>query len=182
MDKLMTIKGVAEFLNLSEKTVRRLIHKGELPASKVGGQWRMDKDTIELYLKKKAYFAGDIAIHQLYFRSSVLDVYRKQPEVYYIQEAGFHGRLGKKTDKYKLHSDRSNAWVVGAKADDLGTLPGEFPELRFYKVKLKNAERSGVPTNDGSDFAIMVEPKTFYRMPDEEQNKWAAYRILNPSI
>lgn len=171
MDKLLTIKEVAEFLNLSEKTIRRLIHKGELPASKVGGQWRIDKDALELYLKKKASFAGDIAIHQLYFRSSVLDVYRKQPDVYYIQEAGFHGRLGKKMDKYKDHTARSLAWTVGAKSEDLGVPPGEFPELRFYKVKLKSG-----------DFAIMVEPKTFYRMPDEEQNKWMPYYIFNPQI
>ncbi|MDI6788742.1 MAG: helix-turn-helix domain-containing protein [Planctomycetota bacterium] len=171
MDKLMTIKEVVEFLNLSETTVRRLIHRGELPASKVGGQWRIDNDALQLYLKKKASFVGDVAIYQLYFRKEVLEVYRKHPEVYYIQEAGFHGRLGRKRDRYKDHTARSLAWVVGARSEDLGVPPDEFPELRFYQVKLKSGK-----------FAIMVEPKTFYRMPEEERHKWSPYRLLNPQI
>ena len=171
MNKLLTINEAAEYLGVSYRTVFRLIHSGQMPASKVGGQWRLEQDAIDLYLKKKSYFVGDIAIHQLYFRTSVLDTYRKEPDKYYIQESGYHGRLGKKIDNYKLHSDRSNAWVIGAKTEELGILPGEFPELNFWKAKLKSG-----------DFAIVVDPKAFYKMPDEEQKKWRPYSILNPSI
>jgi excisionase family DNA binding protein len=171
MGKLLSIEEAAQYLNVSHWTIRRLIHKGELPASKVGGQWRIDNDALELYLKKKASFAGDIALHQLYFRNAVLDQYRKEPEKYYVQEAGFHGRLGNKMDRYKDHTAKSNAWVVGAKASDIGVPPGEFPELRFWKVKLKSG-----------DMAVMVDPKYFYKLPDAEQNKWMPYVILNPQV
>ncbi|MFH1227987.1 MAG: helix-turn-helix domain-containing protein [Planctomycetota bacterium] len=171
MPKLMSIKEVAEYLGVCINTIRRLIWKGELPASRVGGQWRIEEDALNLYLKKKAYFAGDIAFHQLYFRQSVLDVYLKEPTKYYVQEEGFHGRLGNKADRYKDHTAKSNAWVVGAEASDFGVPAGEFPELKFWKVKLKSGE-----------MAVMVDPKAFYKLLDDEQNKWQPYRILNPQI
>src|SRR5512137_2663011 len=104
MTKLLTVKDAAEYLNVSEKTVLRLIRRGELPASKVGGQWRLEQDAIDLYLRKKCYFAGDVAIHQLYFRTDVLELYRKESQKYYVQEAGYHGRLGKKSDSYDSHN------------------------------------------------------------------------------
>jgi len=162
MPKLLTIKEVAEYLAVSIDTVRRLIRNGQLSASKVGGQWRMDQDAIELYLKKKATFVGDIAIHQLYFKEAVISIYWDKLDTYYIQMSGTHGRLGKKMDRYEKQ----------VKLSLKAPLPqGQFPEINFWKVKL----RSG-------DMTIMVEPKSFYKMPDEEQAKWMPYRILNPSI
>ncbi|MEK7309626.1 MAG: helix-turn-helix domain-containing protein [Planctomycetota bacterium] len=164
MPKLLTIKEVAEYLAVSIDTVRRLIHKGQLPASKVGGQWRIDKDTLELYLKKKASFVGDVAIHQLYFKEAVLGIYYDKLDIYYIQMSGTHGRLGKKKDRYEKQVKIS---YMGKEP----LPPDKFPEINFWKVKLRNG-----------DFAVMVEPKAFYKMPDEEQAKWMPYSILNPSI
>ena len=48
---LLTVSQVAEYLQISEKTVRRLIANGEIKASKVGGRsWRIKKSDIEQYL------------------------------------------------------------------------------------------------------------------------------------
>jgi len=48
---IFTVAQVAEYLQISEKTVRRLIANGELTASKVGGRlWRIKKADIEQYL------------------------------------------------------------------------------------------------------------------------------------
>ena len=49
-DTLLTISQAAEYLKVCDKTVRRLINKKELLASKVGNSWRIKKDDIDQYL------------------------------------------------------------------------------------------------------------------------------------
>ena len=53
---LLTIPVVAEALKVSEKTVRRLIKRGDLPAFKVGdrGQLRVDEQDLERYVEFSA--------------------------------------------------------------------------------------------------------------------------------
>lgn len=40
--QLMTIKDVAELFQVSPKTIRRWIKSGDLPAARLGNQWRID--------------------------------------------------------------------------------------------------------------------------------------------
>ena len=51
MDKLLTIKEVAEILRVSERSVNRYIESGKLKASKIG-QWRISKKDLEEFLNK----------------------------------------------------------------------------------------------------------------------------------
>lgn len=44
---IMTVADVAAYLRLSTSTVYRMAHQGELPAIRVGGQWRFHQDAIE---------------------------------------------------------------------------------------------------------------------------------------
>jgi excisionase family DNA binding protein len=44
---IMTIKEVAEYLKIKEKTAYHLASKGEIPGFKVGGSWRFRRDEIE---------------------------------------------------------------------------------------------------------------------------------------
>ncbi len=50
---LMTLKEIAERLRLSERTVSRLAHKGEIPALKVAHQWRFDRAAIDDWMTKR---------------------------------------------------------------------------------------------------------------------------------
>ncbi|MBU2578117.1 helix-turn-helix domain-containing protein [Patescibacteria group bacterium] len=50
-DKLLTIKEVAEFLRVSERSVTRYIEAGRLKASKVGW-WRIKQSDLDDFLKK----------------------------------------------------------------------------------------------------------------------------------
>lgn len=50
-EEIFTVSQTATYLKVCEKTVRRLIDKKLLLASKVGGSWRLQKKDIELYLK-----------------------------------------------------------------------------------------------------------------------------------
>jgi excisionase family DNA binding protein len=47
---LLTVRATAQALGVSEKTVRRLVHSGQLPALRVGGQLRLDQDELRKWL------------------------------------------------------------------------------------------------------------------------------------
>ena len=49
----MTIKELAEYLQLEEHTIYKMARKGEIPAYKVAGQWRFKKEMIEEWLEQK---------------------------------------------------------------------------------------------------------------------------------
>lgn len=49
-NEIMTIQQAAEYLQVCDKTVRRLISRKELPASKIGKSWRVKKIDIDDYL------------------------------------------------------------------------------------------------------------------------------------
>ena len=48
---LMTVKDVATYLAVTERTVYRLVKDHRLPAYKVGGQWRFKADMIETWMQ-----------------------------------------------------------------------------------------------------------------------------------
>ncbi len=52
-DEILTLKEVAEYLKLAEKTAYRLAAEGKLPGFKVGGSWRFKADDIERWIEEK---------------------------------------------------------------------------------------------------------------------------------
>lgn len=52
-EEIMTLKEVAEYLKLAEKTAYRLAAEGKIPGFKVGGSWRFRKDAIENWIDQK---------------------------------------------------------------------------------------------------------------------------------
>lgn len=48
--EIMTIQQTANYLQVCDKTVRRLISRKELVASKVGNSWRVKKSDIDEYM------------------------------------------------------------------------------------------------------------------------------------
>jgi len=53
-EQLLTIKEVAEYLNIDRFTVYRLLAQKKLPAFKVGNQWRFHRKMIEAWLRKNS--------------------------------------------------------------------------------------------------------------------------------
>ena len=51
---IMTIKEVAEYLKLKEKTAYKLVAEGKIPGFKVGGSWRFRKSEIETWIKQQS--------------------------------------------------------------------------------------------------------------------------------
>ena len=50
MPDLLTAKQVAEYLQLSQRSIYRLLERGSLPATKIGGQWRFRKAAIDEWI------------------------------------------------------------------------------------------------------------------------------------
>lgn len=60
--ELLSFQKVQKILGVSRHTLRRLVAKGELPAAKIGRQWRFDPRDVESFLaKKKAEVAPPLA-------------------------------------------------------------------------------------------------------------------------
>ncbi|MAF58531.1 MAG: DNA-binding protein [Ponticaulis sp.] len=52
-DEILTLKELAEYLKLTEKTAYRLAAEGKLPGFKVGGSWRFRTGDIEAWINKQ---------------------------------------------------------------------------------------------------------------------------------
>ena len=53
MDKILTIEQLAEYLQVSTKTVYRMVKNGEVPCIRVSGQWRFREERIQQWLRSK---------------------------------------------------------------------------------------------------------------------------------
>lgn len=52
-NEILTLKELAEYLKLTEKTAYRLAAEGKLPGFKVGGSWRFKLADIEAWIEIK---------------------------------------------------------------------------------------------------------------------------------
>lgn len=52
-DDILTLKEVALYLKLTEKTAYRLAAEGKLPGFKVGGGWRFKREDIEAWIERQ---------------------------------------------------------------------------------------------------------------------------------
>jgi excisionase family DNA binding protein len=58
MDKVLTLEEVADYLKVHPSTVYRLIKKSEIPAFKIGSDWRFNSDSIERWVKARESLNG----------------------------------------------------------------------------------------------------------------------------
>ncbi|KPM01480.1 methylation-associated defense system helix-turn-helix domain-containing protein MAD1 [Vibrio splendidus] len=52
-DQILTLKELAEYLKLAEKTAYRLASEGKLPGFKVGGSWRFKRADLEAWIEEQ---------------------------------------------------------------------------------------------------------------------------------
>jgi excisionase family DNA binding protein len=51
--RLLTLNEAAELLQVSTRTLQRMIHSGEMPALKVGGQWRVREAQLRHWVENR---------------------------------------------------------------------------------------------------------------------------------
>jgi excisionase family DNA binding protein len=49
----MGVKELAVYVGVSQITIYRLVERGQIPAKKVGAQWRFVKDEIDRWLRER---------------------------------------------------------------------------------------------------------------------------------
>lgn len=162
VSELLTPKQVAEALQKSVFTVRRLIKQGKLPAFKVGNAWRIPRVNLEKFIREQKYHYGLIAVGSTFYRSAVLDKYKTESEKYYLHDQAFSGKLG-------LRYHLAYRW---GKYNPRNIEPA-FAELRYQKVPLKNGET-----------AVVINPKESEKIKSiaEEQLHWRKYLIEKPEF
>lgn len=57
VEPAMTVRNVAAFLNVDEKTIYRLVQKGDLPGFKVSGSWRFQRDDVTQWIEERKLIA-----------------------------------------------------------------------------------------------------------------------------
>lgn len=59
MSEVLTVEEVAAFRKVHRSTVYRMVGKGELPAFKVGSEWRFVRFEVELWTKLRSEIDAD---------------------------------------------------------------------------------------------------------------------------
>jgi len=62
---VMTLAEMADFLKVGHKTLMRMAQDGEIPAAKVGGQWRFLREVIEDWLERRMQGVPKEELYQL---------------------------------------------------------------------------------------------------------------------
>ncbi|MEO1144186.1 helix-turn-helix domain-containing protein [Cycloclasticus sp.] len=52
-DEILTLKEVAAYLKLAEKTAYKLAAEGKLPGFKVGGSWRFKREDVQKWIEEQ---------------------------------------------------------------------------------------------------------------------------------
>jgi excisionase family DNA binding protein len=58
-DEILTVRELAEYLKIAEKTAYRFASEGKVPGFKVGSAWRFKKAEIDAWIKRQT--EGNIA-------------------------------------------------------------------------------------------------------------------------
>jgi excisionase family DNA binding protein len=53
-DDIMTVREVADFLKVTERTIYRLAAKNQIPSFKVGGSWRFRRTDLVKWMSEQA--------------------------------------------------------------------------------------------------------------------------------
>ena len=57
-DEILTLREVAEYLKIGERTVYRLVQDGRVPGFKVGGAWRFHRAHLDKWIAEQTAVAG----------------------------------------------------------------------------------------------------------------------------
>lgn len=163
-DRLLTVKQLAEYLSVNERTVLKLVSEGALPGVKVGNQWRFRKAMIDAWLDDQM-----LGVMPRYLDTPTPDSPRRmleltscfQPE-HIIADLQARTRnavieeLAALADRLGLVRDRT--WFVGALILRENVMPTAMGGIAFLHSLRRNSEQVVRPfmllgrSHEGVDF------------------------------
>ncbi len=173
LPEILTVKEVAKYLRVDEKTVYRLAKSGKLPAFKAGRSWRFHRADVERYVTYKYQTFGPDGARPYLYREAVLDKYKGGPDPkkgksqkYYLFDEAFSGKLGLR----KLYYEWKQGKIDGKQS---------FVDICYTKARVNLAN-----INEPKRWAIavVISPKEQEKIMSvsEEYKHWEKYRIHKP--
>jgi len=52
--EILTVKQLADYLQMDEHTIYRLAKNGKIPGTKIGAEWRFKKNLIDKWIERKS--------------------------------------------------------------------------------------------------------------------------------
>lgn len=52
--EIMTVRQVADYLQMGEHTIYKLARSGQIPSLKIAGQWRFKRDVIDKWISEES--------------------------------------------------------------------------------------------------------------------------------
>ncbi len=52
-DRLMTLREVAEYLQVKERTIYNWVQQGKIPSFKIGNGWRFKREDIDIWIEER---------------------------------------------------------------------------------------------------------------------------------
>jgi nitrogen PTS system EIIA component len=152
-DRLMTVKQLAAYLNVNERTVLKLVAEGALPGVKVGNQWRFRKAMIDTWLDDQMLGVVPrylepaqpspsprrlLELAQCFQPSHILPELAATTKTTVIEElAGFAHQLGLVRDK---------TWFVGGLIERENVMPSALGKgIAFLHTLRRHPEQVGRP-------------------------------------
>ncbi len=164
-DRLLTVKQLAEYLSVNDRTVLKLVSEGTLPGVKVGNQWRFRKAMIDAWLDDQmlgvvpkyldAPTPGGSPRRMLEL-TSCFQPEHVIPELEARTRNGVIEELAALADRLGLVRDRT--WFVGALIQRENVMPTAIGGIAFLHSLRRNPEQVVRPfmllgrSHEGVDF------------------------------
>lgn len=128
-DRLMTVKELAAYLHINERTVLKLAADGPLPAVKVGNQWRFRKAMIDTWLDdqmlgvthryveppRRAPHPPSLDLKACFQPDQIISDLRARTKTMVVEELTTHA--------HRLGLVRDRTWFVGALIERENIMP-----------------------------------------------------------
>jgi PTS system nitrogen regulatory IIA component len=139
----LSVKDVAELLNVSEKTIYRMIQNETIPCFRVGGQWRFDRREVASWLEDTRAFSFKTAIDNA---SSEDEESISVSE--FLQRGGIH---------YKLPGNTKNTAILAS----VEHLKNSIPLTDIKKLFASIIQRETLCSTAIGHGIALPHPKTF---------------------
>jgi excisionase family DNA binding protein len=164
-DRLLTVKQLAEYLSVNDRTVLKLVSEGTLPGVKVGNQWRFRKAMIDAWLDDQMlgvmprYLDGPIPGGSPRRMLELTSCFQPEHVVVELEARTRNGvieELAALADRLGLVRDRT--WFVGALIQRENVMPTAIGGIAFLHSLRRNPEQVVRPfmllgrSHEGVDF------------------------------
>ncbi len=165
MTELMTLREVAGYLRVTEKTIYRLLERGKIPATKVGRQWRFDRASVDAWLhdesvggKASILVIDDEEVIRALFEATIRELGHR------VVSAGTSSKgleLAKQQDFDLVFLDLKMPGMDGAEL---------FRQIKIIKQKLPVIIITGYPESDIMARALAHGPFAVMNKPFDESD------------